>query len=201
MRLRQSLSVGRAGMACLTALLGAAIVQAGSGNGSSVRISNFGQIDNGYYRGAQPSGNDYKDLAALGVRTVIDLEVSGDKDEAGMVEGAGMKFYRIPMSDRARPEAGAVDQFLQVVNDPANQPVFVHCHGGRHRTGAMTAVYRMTHDGWNADQAYKEMKQYDFTSFGGHGVLKDYVYDYYSHSGHDKIATANKLTSGDVESR
>ena len=30
---------------------------------------------------------------------------------------------------------------LQIVNDPAQQPVFVHCVGGKHRTGVMTAAY------------------------------------------------------------
>lgn len=40
---------------------------------SSVRIDNFGRINEGYYRGAQPKGSDYADLQALGVRTVIDL--------------------------------------------------------------------------------------------------------------------------------
>jgi hypothetical protein len=29
---------------------------------------------------------------------------------------------------------------------------------GRHRTGALTAVYRITHDGWIAQQAFEEMK-------------------------------------------
>ena len=40
---------------------------------SSVRIDNFGRINANYYRGAQPVGEDYADLAALGVKTIIDL--------------------------------------------------------------------------------------------------------------------------------
>ena len=70
--------------------------------------------------------------------------------------------------------------FLQVVNDPANQPVFVHCKGGRHRTGAMTATYRMTREGWTAEQAVAEMKRFDFDRGFGHGDLKDFVFDYYT---------------------
>ena len=197
--MRQILSAGRAGLAVLIAVSTGSVVLAGSGRASTVQIENFGRVDSRYYRGAQPSGHDYKDLASMGVKTVIDLEVSGDKDEAKQVQGAGMRFYRIPMSDHSRPSAGAVKQFLQLVNDPSNQPVFVHCHGGRHRTGAMTAVYRMTHDGWNANQAYDEMKRYNFTSFGGHGVLKDYVYEYYSQMGRDKIASSQKAASSDVQ--
>jgi protein tyrosine/serine phosphatase len=78
-----------------------------------------------------------------------------------------------------------VTQFLELVNDPGNQPVFVHCKGGRHRTGVMTAVYRMTADGWTADKAYQEMKQYRFEGFPGHPTLKKFVYEYYT-----KVASA-----------
>lgn len=146
---------------------------------SKIRIKNFGTVNEKLYRGAQPSKSDYADLASLGVKTVIDLEQGGERNEQSLVETAGMKFRRIEMSDTSRPTDEQIDKFLTLVRDPVNQPVFIHCHGGRHRTGATTAIYRMVQDGWNADQAYAEMKQYGFESGFGHGSLKDYVYDYY----------------------
>jgi protein tyrosine/serine phosphatase len=147
---------------------------------TKVRIDNFGRINTNYYRGAQPDDRDYRDLAALGIRTVIDLTRDGRTNESSLVQQAGMKFYRIPLTTSERPSDAAVTQFLKLVNDPANQPVYVHCQGGRHRTGVMTAVYRMTQDGWSPDQAYQEMKRYRFEGFPGHPVLKKFVYDYYS---------------------
>jgi protein tyrosine/serine phosphatase len=48
------------------------------------------------------------------------------------------------------------------VDDPANQPVYVHCVGGRHRTGVMTAIYRMIDDKWTPDRAFQEMKSYKY---------------------------------------
>jgi len=144
------------------------------------QIKNFGCLNEKFYRGAQPKEQDYGDLAAMGVKTVIDLQMSGVEREQAFVETHGMKFYRIGMSDKNQPGSEQVDLFLKIVNDPANQPVFVHCAGGRHRTGAMTAIYRMTHDGWTADQAYQEMKHYDFEYGIGHTPLRKYVYDYYS---------------------
>jgi protein tyrosine/serine phosphatase len=149
-------------------------------NLSRVRIDNFGQINDNYYRGAQPGTSDYSDLAAIGVKTVIDLTRDGRSDEQGLVEHAGMKFYRIPLTTSEQPSQSAITQFLELVNDPANFPVYVHCQGGRHRTGVMTAVYRMTKDGWTADRAYQEMKQYRFEGFPGHPVLKSFVFNYYS---------------------
>ena len=101
-----------------------------------------------------------------------------------------MKFYRIPMTTSDRPSDQAVAEFLKLVTNPANLPVYVHCQGGRHRTGVMTAVYRMTQDGWTADQAYAEMKQYKFEGFPGHPELKRFVYDTY-----DQIVQAHRSGS------
>lgn len=91
-----------------------------------------------------------------------------------------MKFYRIPLTTTDRPADASIAQFLKLVTEPGNQPVYVHCHAGRHRTGVMTAVYRMTQDGWTADRAYAEMKDYRFEGFPGHPVLKKFVYDYFN---------------------
>ena len=144
----------------------------------AIGIDNFGRINETYYRGSQPDGRDYTDLAMLGVKTVIDLQADGLATERQLVESAGMKFFRIPMTTRTVPTSDDLAQFLQLVNDPANQPVYVHCAGGRHRTGVMTAVYRMTHDRWNSDQAFKEMKQYDFGADFLHPEFKRFVYSY-----------------------
>ncbi len=145
-----------------------------------ISIPNFGRINEHYFRGAQPKAHDFADLAALGVKMVIDLTRDGDASEAGNVQQVGLKFVRIPLTTTDRPSSSAVNQFLKLVNDPVNQPVFVHCQGGRHRTGVMTAIYRLTHDGWNAERAFSEMKEYEFAKGLGHGALKDFVYDFYT---------------------
>jgi tyrosine-protein phosphatase SIW14 len=88
-----------------------------------------------------------------------------------------------PASDVPSPKA--VEDLLAIVNDSSNLPVYVHCQGGRHRTGAMTAIYRLRHDHWTADQAYGEMKKFGFETFIGHPQLKTFVYDYYQ-----KLTTA-----------
>jgi protein tyrosine/serine phosphatase len=144
----------------------------------SIRIDNFGQVNSRYYRGAQPKGGDYANLAAFGVKTVIDLTKDGDAQEASVVKAAGMAFYRIPMTTHEPPSKDKVARFLEIVNDPANQPVYVHCQGGRHRTGVMTAVYRMTNDRWTADQAFAEMKKYRFGADFLHPEFKQFVYGY-----------------------
>jgi protein tyrosine/serine phosphatase len=146
---------------------------------STIHIDNFGRVNDNYYRGAQPQGRDYADLAALGVKTLVDL-TSDDSDasERGRAEQAGMTYFQIPMTTHEPPTAAKLAEFMSIVNDPARQPVYVHCVGGRHRTGVMTAAYRMTDDGWTADQAFKEMKQYNFGADFLHSEFKQFVYGY-----------------------
>jgi len=145
---------------------------------STIEIDNFGIVSPNYYRGAQPQGDDYADLAALGVKTVIDLQEDGLEAEPTLVEKAGMKFHRIPMNTRRVPTTEELGLFLELVNNPANQPVYVHCAGGRHRTGVMTAVYRMTSEKWTSEQAFKEMKKYKYGADFLHPEFKKFVYGY-----------------------
>ena len=145
---------------------------------ATVKIDNFGQMDERFFRGAQPHEDDYAGLAALGIKTIIDLTDSPTSYEKRNAEAAGMRYVSIPMSDSRRPANEQIDQFMKLVNNPATGKFFVHCVGGRHRTGVMGAVYRMNQYGWSYDQAYSEMKQYDFYTRWGHGAMKDFVKDY-----------------------
>src|SRR5262245_43143718 len=145
---------------------------------SAIHIDNFGKINDHYYRGAQPKGADFHALSTLGVKLVIDLAAEGDRAEASNAKAAGMRFLRIPMSTHAAPSPAVIAQFMSLVTNPANQPVYVHCMGGRHRTGVMTAIYRMTMDRWNAVQAFQEMKRYKFGATFLHPELKAFIDEY-----------------------
>jgi tyrosine-protein phosphatase SIW14 len=146
---------------------------------STITILNFGQVNPNYYRGGELKDGDYAALAALGIRTVIALRPAESNDqEARLVEAAGMTFHRIAMHSEVAPTLEHVAEFMTIVSDPARQPVYVHCSGGKHRTGAMTAVYRMEHDGWTAGRAYQEMKRYGFGPSRWHRELRDFVYRY-----------------------
>ncbi len=191
--LRQNKSIFTISMLLVLGLAISAVAQ--NGNSSSVpnpeifkptlKLKNFGQINNNYFRGARPKDEDYKTLAAMGIKTIVNLERDGDTSAQQKAEAAGLKFFLIRMSDSEKPSDSDVQKFLAIANDPANQPIYVHCKGGRHRTGLVTAVYRMEHDGWTRDQAYAEMKKFDFSYGFGHGDLKDYVFAYHTASEHN----------------
>lgn len=145
----------------------------------NIRISNFGQMDDSFYRGARPKPEDFKNLAALGIKTIIDLTDNSREREEPAVVAAGMRYVNIPIVDKSYPGAEQVSAFLKVANDPSTGKFYVHCAGGRHRTGIMGAVYRFNHDHWNYDQAYAEMKQYDFYTSNGHGKQLDFIQNYW----------------------
>jgi len=178
---RQTLRTYTAGLVIAVSLSGSPVMAgqaaaaASAAQRAGIRIDNFGEVNDRYYRGAQPKGGDFNALAGLGVKMMIDLASEGDPAEEANARAAGIQFVRIPMSTRENPSAEVIAKFMALVNDPANQPVYVHCMGGRHRTGVMTAIYRMTMDGWDGARAFAEMKQYKFGADWLHPEFRDFV--------------------------
>ena len=145
-----------------------------------VTIYNFAKVNDRYYRGGQPMGDQYAALASLGVKTIINLtnDRDGQADEKASAERHGMRYVSIPMTTRTPPTDEEIAQFMAIVDDPNGGAVYVHCVGGRHRTGVMTAVYRMTKDGLTGEQAFKEMKQYKYGPDFLHPEFKKFVHKY-----------------------
>jgi protein tyrosine/serine phosphatase len=143
-------------------------------------VKNFGKVNDHIYRGGQPKDGEYSELVALGIKTIIDLRDDPENYARRSAERAGLRYINIRLNAKRPPTASESNQFLDAVNDQKNWPVFVHCAGGRHRTGVLIAVYRMEMDGWSAWRAYEEMKDYKFFSSRGHGDMKEYVFDYFN---------------------
>ncbi len=144
---------------------------------ANIKISNFGQMDDRFYRGARPKEKDFAALKALGIQTVIDL-TDNTPEERGFVEAQGMRYVNIAIEDKRDPSDAQIAEFLKVVNNPATGKFYVHCAGGRHRTGVMGAVYRFNNYHWNFDQVYQEMLNFDFYTSNGHGGHKTFVENY-----------------------
>jgi protein tyrosine/serine phosphatase len=162
------------------ALSSATFAQKKDSQSASIKIKNFGQMDDRFFRGARPKDDDLRALASMGVTTIIDLTDNSREYEQPAVEAAGLRYVNIPMVDKSYPSLDQINEFMKVVNDPATGKFFVHCAGGRHRTGVVGAVYRFNVDKWNLDQALSEMEKYEFSSGYGHGKQRDFVKDYWN---------------------
>ena len=189
---RSYLSVLLAAIALVLASSASAFSQEAEKATNKVTIKNFGQMDERFFRGAQPKEDEYSELAALGIKTVVDLREDPEAYSKGKAEAAGLRYVNIPMIAKKYPESTQVEQFLKLVDDPSTGKFFVHCAGGRHRTGVMGAVYRFNHYNWNFDQVYAEMKKFDFYTRWGHGDFKKFVQDYAA--SHQPKATTTATT-------
>lgn len=124
-------------------------------------IENFAKVSDVLYRGAQPSAAGFGTLKQMGIRTVVDLR---GKIHHDALEGTGLRGVQIP-SSAARPDERQIVEFLRLVREPANQPVFVHDEHGDARTGCYVAAYRMIEQNWTSREADVEMRYFKFDPF------------------------------------
>ena len=134
-----------------------------------------------FYRSGEMTATGFRETAArYHLRTIVNLQDEyPDPDlfenylgcstikESVLCRSLGIRYVYLPpdLIPRRqvpvhRPEA--IDRFLALLDDPANYPVLIHCRAGLHRTGVMTAVYRMEYEGWNPGRAIDELKANGF---------------------------------------
>src|SRR5262249_53933597 len=124
-----------------------------------------------FYRSGEMTAPGFREaIADLRIRTIINLQdeypdpdlpegyfYGGTVKESALCRQMGVRSQYIPpdlIAHRLTPimRPLAIDRFLKVLDDPASYPVLIHCRAGLHRTGVMTAVYRMEYCGWTPRQ-------------------------------------------------
>lgn len=143
----------------------------------NTHLRNFRVVDEGVlYRSGQLSPDGLARVVHdKGIKTVITLRASrtrggADPDawEEEFCAANGVKHFRLVPKVWSTDERGEVpaeqniQRFLEILDDPKNHPVLVHCFAGIHRTGTMCAIYRMEYDRWPAERAITEMENYGF---------------------------------------
>lgn len=156
----------------LTGAAGPAVAPAAAQ--SAIPIERFQRVDEGLYRGAQPSVEGFRRLRDLGVKVVVNLRMEPDvrkTNERQTVESLGMRFVHLPVEDgnfftrsRRIPEI-VIRAFFALLDDRSSGPVFVHCHRGADRTGALVAFYRVARQGWDNQRALKEARDIGLRSW------------------------------------
>lgn len=169
----------RWGIATLLLVLGALAAGAQQKVQRYKELPNFHQVNERLYRGGQPKEGGLEQLAALGIKTILNLRGAGDgaDREAAAAKTLGMRYINLPLSNVGRPSDEQMARALEILDDPANAPVFVHCKRGSDRTGVLIAAYRIRHDGWTDAQAIEEANRH------GMGMIqfrkRGYISDYY----------------------
>ena len=146
-------------------------------NEFGIPIRNFARVTETIYRGALPGREGYQALVdKLGVRRVCSLIEHERRQDRELALAAGVsEWLSIPFSDTGAPDPARVREWLEHMRSSEQAgPVFTHCRGGRHRTGILVGVLRVTDCGWAKDKALEEMMTFGWYSARGHAPLLEW---------------------------
>ncbi len=120
----------------MVAILLPGVASAAHGEDPGRSLPNFHEVSEDLFRGARPDEGGVKELARLGIRTIVDLRI-GDEVEEEHAEAidAGLRHINVPFDTLRRPEDEDVERVLALLVSPEYRPVFVHCRRGKDRTG------------------------------------------------------------------
>jgi tyrosine-protein phosphatase SIW14 len=156
-------------------------------------LRNFRVVQDGVlYRSAQLSPNGLERVIHdYGIRTVVNFR---DVEDGKWVEAPdpwedelclrlGINYVRMPLrvwaEDRGViPAEENVKKFLEIMADPNNRPVLVHCFRGVHRTGSYCAIYRMEYQGWSNADALEELKALGYDKLDQEDDVRGYLERY-----------------------
>ena len=138
-------------------------------------IRNFTQVDATTACAGATSPEAITELKRRGFTSIINFRTESENGatvEAGIQAAlaADLKYFHMPFRT---PTKETTDEFLKVVSDPANQPVFIHC-GSANRVGGMWLIKRVKLDGWDVEAATAEAETIGLRS----PTLKEFVLNY-----------------------
>lgn len=139
-------------------------------------IKNFSRVDATVACGGATTPEAAAALKAEGFKSIVNLRAADEPDarveeESAAARGAGVQYFHLPFKGPA--DAAVVDEFLQVVRTPANQPVFIHC-ATANRVGALWMIKRVRLDGWTVEKAQQEAEAIGLTN----AALRQFALDY-----------------------
>lgn len=83
--------------------------------------------------------------------------------EKALAEEMGVRWVHIPIVEErvdkkiANDISDQLEKAAAVIADPANQPVYFHCHHGINRASMVHIAYRTMYCGWTLEEATKEV--------------------------------------------
>lgn len=143
-------------LALLLIVLGAALVF-GSDN-----IPNLQQPRYNIYTAGQPTEQGFKELAAMGVKTVLNVLPEKDclPDEPGLVAKDNMAYVKLPF-DLTGFKVETIKEFAALMNSQ-EKPMLIHCSTGNHVAGLWFA-YRVLIEKAPIAPALKEARRIGLT--------------------------------------
>jgi protein-tyrosine phosphatase len=160
---------------------------------NQAKLRNFHVVHEGvlYRSGQLPLAGLKQLINDYGIKTIVSLrdaytpgEAPPDLAEEAYCLSQEINYCRIPprtwwAADGSVPAAEGVKRFLEVMDDPKNFPVLVHCFAGIHRTGAYCAVYRMEYEHWYNADAIAEVKALGYANLDDECDIMGFLEQYH----------------------
>lgn len=127
-------------------------------------VVNLGEIVPGIYRSSFPMSGNFEHLRSLGLKTILTL-VPQDypAENIAFMKENHIQHFQIPIpahkSEDIKIPLQSIANALEVLINPKNYPILVHCNKGKHRTGCITACYRMLNH-WSPAAVITEYRKY-----------------------------------------
>ncbi|MDP1719192.1 MAG: neutral/alkaline non-lysosomal ceramidase N-terminal domain-containing protein, partial [bacterium] len=123
---------------------------------------NFAVVEEGkIYRSGQPDEALLVEMVEkYKIKTIVSLRGGPPRFEKDFAAARGIQVFSFRMSAKDEPKNEDIERCLEIISNPKNQPVLIHCRAGADRTGLVVALYRVTRQGWNLSEAEKEMSFY-----------------------------------------
>lgn len=157
-------------------------------------VPNCYKVSDDLVRGDEPSVNGLKRLQKMGVRTSVCVRSWGVHGTESRAKEAGLEYRQIYMVAWAPTEEDIVE-FLRIMADPANRPVFIHCYTGGDRAGLLTAVYRVAFCGWPKSEARDEML---LGNYAFHQILVNYLVPFFEQLDIDRLKRQAGVTEASI---
>ena len=128
------------------------------------RPANFDVITSGVYRSSYPQEAHFDALADLDLKTIITfVNEPMSTAYASFISSNGITHHGIHVKankdENVYTATEVVHEILDLMLNPENYPILIHCNKGKHRTGCMTACFRRV-TGWSVDRAIDEYVKY-----------------------------------------
>ena len=141
-------------------------------------ITNLARVETTVACAGAVTPSAVSEIKKMGFVSIINLrqptEQGADiEGETAAAKTAGINFFNIPFNN-AEPSTAVVDQFLQTITQPGNQPAFIHCASGN-RAAAMWFVKRVLVDKWDLDKAGAEAASLGLTNTNLKNFMMDYI--------------------------
>ncbi len=127
--------------------------------GEIAGVRNFARLETTVACGGATKVEAIPELKKMGFKAVFNLRLSSEPganvpEEQAAAEAAGLHYFHVPFTP-ATPDLASVDAFLAAIQDPANDPAFIHCSGGS-RAAGFWFIKRVLVDHWDTDRAMQE---------------------------------------------